>query len=143
MTDHLKTMQAQEAERLRDYESEHRSAQAVGATAYGTNVQNSTSDKGGRNPHRCSDTVEKAECISWLERWIAQYCQIVPPDNEALIIQFAILKLLKSLPSNRSEIPEIALRNIAYNFSGSAVSGIKQYAAEQLALYHKMMGERG
>lgn len=48
----------------------------------------------------------KAECIAWLELWLAQYCQIVPPDNKAFVINMAILRLLKNqTPAETSEKP--------------------------------------
>lgn len=103
---HLKTMQAQEAERLRDYESEHRSAQVVGATV--------------------------RKCVVCYAIYLIDNGHACPKQTAAINKQ-----LVKT-----SEILEIALRNIAYNTGLSRHDMIK-YAAEQLALYNKMMGERG
>lgn len=48
-----------------------------------------------------------AECIAWLERWLAQYCQILSPDNEAFVMQSAIRKQLKAAQEMARAIAKI------------------------------------
>lgn len=85
------------------------------------------------------------ECMKWLEKWLAQYAEIVPPDNEAFVMQTAISKYLRAgylLNADMEVIHGVCKLSVGGNHVAlSASLGLIEGCTGSLAIWREVQNE--